>query len=213
MVVVAIGVKPESGLAEKAGISLGASGAVSIDKNMKTSKTDIFSAGDCADCLSIVSGKKIWQPLALTANRGGRLAADNMMGDSQDFNGIAGTAVFKVFDLEIAKTGLTVKEAGDAGFKPVYKAIVAKSKAHLFKGASPVHAAFIADSESGKILGAQMVGKDGEARRINAAAVALQAGMTIDEFYECDLAYAPPFSPVWDPLLTAASLLMKKTGS
>jgi len=211
LVLLAVGVKPESGLASDAGIELGASGAISIDRNMQTSAPDVFSAGDCADCLSVVSGKKIWLPLALTANRGGRLAADNMMGDRQSFNGIAGTAVFKVFDVEVAKTGLTLGEAAASGFEPVYKAVVAKSKAHLFEGAAPIHVSFIADRTSGRILGAQMVGKEGVARRINAAAVAIQARMTLSEFYECDLAYAPPFSPVWDPLLTAASLLLKKT--
>ncbi len=213
MVLVAVGVKPESRLAAAAGLDLGADGAVSIDANMRTSAADVFAAGDCADITSVVSGRKIWLPLALTANRGGRVAADNMMGEPVAFRGIAGTAVFKVFNLEIAKTGLTMKEAEDAGFKPVYKAIAAKSKAHSFQGSAPLHASFIADSESGKILGAQMIGSEGVARRINAAAVALQAGMTVDEFYECDLAYAPPFSPVWDPLLTAASMLMKKSGT
>ncbi len=212
MVLLAIGVKPESELASDAGIELGASGAVAIDMNMRTSDPDIFAAGDCADNVSIISGRKIWIPLALTANRGGRIAADNMLGDEQLFRGIAGTGVFKAFNLEIARTGLSLEEAEDAGFEPVYKAVVAKSKAHVFEGSAPLHASFIADKATGKILGAQMVGTEGVARRINAAAVAIQAGMTIEEFYECDLAYAPPFSPVWDPLLTAASLLMKKTG-
>ena len=212
MVLLAIGVTPASELASDAGLELGAGGAVSIDKTMRTTDPDIFSAGDCADVLSIVSGKKVWVPLALTANRGGRLAADNMLGDEQFFNGIAGTGVFKAFDIEIARTGLSVEEAEAAGFEPVYKAVVAKSKAHVFEGAAPIHASFIADKASGRILGAQMVGTEGVARRINAAAVALQAKMTLDDFYQCDLAYAPPFSPVWDPLLTAASLLMKKTG-
>ena len=210
MVLLAIGVRPESGIAGAAGLRLGESGAVSIDKNMRTSSPDVFSAGDCADCYSIVSGKKIWLPLALTANRGGRLAADNMMGNPVEFSGIAGTAVFKVFNLEVAKTGLTLSEAEEAGFKPVYKAAMTKSKAHVFDGAAMIKLSFIADSESGKILGAQMVGAEGVARRINAAAVAIQAGMTLEEFYQCDLAYAPPFSPVWDPLLIAASVLMKK---
>jgi NADPH-dependent 2,4-dienoyl-CoA reductase/sulfur reductase-like enzyme len=210
MVLIAVGVRPEAMLAEDSGIKLGVSGAISIDSNMRTSAPDVYSAGDCADCLSIVSGEKIWLPLALTANRGGRVAADNMMGEAVNFNGIAGTAVFKVFDMEIAKTGLTFAQAEDAGYLPVSKTIVAKSKAHIFEGAAAVHASFIADKKTGRILGAQMVGKEGVARRINAAAVALHASMTLDDFYECDLAYAPPFSPVWDPLLTAASLLMKK---
>ena len=210
MVLFSIGVKPASELAEAAGLELGAAGAVSIDSSMRTSDPDIFAAGDCADAVSIVSGRKIWLPLALTANRGGRLAADNMLGDQQLFKGIAGTGVFRTFDMEVARTGLSVEEARAAGFEPVYKPVVARSKAHIFEGAAPLHATFIADKKSGRILGAQMAGTEGVGRRINAAAVALQAGMTLAEFYDCDLAYAPPFSPVWDPLLTAASLLMKK---
>ena len=210
LVLSAVGVVPETQLAESAGIKLGAAGAYSIDENMRTSVPDIYSAGDCADIGSIITGRKIWVPLALTANRGGRVAADNMLGEDVRFSGIAGTSVFKVFDLEVARTGLSVSEAEAAGFKPVYKAAVSKSKAHIFPGAAAVHASFIADAESGRILGAQMVGREGVARRINAAAVALQAEMSLSDFYECDLAYAPPFSPVWDPLLTAASVLIKK---
>ncbi len=210
MVLMAIGVKPEAGLASDAGLELGAGGAVSIDKTMRSSDENIFAAGDCADNRSIITGQKVWIPLALTANRGGRIAADNMLGNEELFEGIAGTGVFKAFDLEIARTGLSVSEAEAAGFEPVWKAVVAKSKAHVFEGAAPLHASFIADKKSGKILGVQMVGSEGVARRINAAAVAIQAGMTVKEFYNCDLAYAPPFSPVWDPLLTAASVLLKK---
>ena len=101
MVLVAVGVKPESRLAAAAGLDRGADGAVSIDANMRTSAADVFAAGDCADITSVVSGRKIWLPLALTANRGGRVAADNMMGEPVAFRGIAGTAVFKVFNLEI----------------------------------------------------------------------------------------------------------------
>lgn len=210
MVLMAIGVEPESGIAAAAGLDLGAGGAVSIDSRMRTSDPDIFAAGDCADNVNVVSGRKVWVPLALTANRGGRIAADNMLGDEVHFKGIASTGVFKTFSLEIARTGLSVDEAQAAGFDPVFKAIVAKSKAHVFEGAAPLHASLIADKKSGKLLGAQMVGSEGVARRINAAAVALHAGMSLEEFYGCDLAYAPPFSPVWDPLLTAATLLMKK---
>ena len=212
IVLLAIGVQPVSGLAADAGLELGASGAVAIDRTMRTSDPEIFAAGDCADNYSIVSGQRVWIPLALTANRGGRIAADNMLGDQQFFNGIAGTGVFKVFDLEVARTGLSLEEAEAAGFDPVYKAVVSKSKAHVFEGAAAIHASFIADKSTGKILGAQMVGTEGVARRINTVPVALQAKMTLEDFYQCDLAYAPPFSPVWDPLLTAASLLLKKIG-
>ncbi|MDC7126330.1 MAG: FAD-dependent oxidoreductase [Spirochaetales bacterium] len=210
MVLIAIGVKPSSELADSCGIKLGKNEAISIDSNMKTSVADIFAAGDCADCMNIVSGQKTWTPLALTANRGGRIAADNMLEEKSSFPGITNTSVFKAFNLEIAKTGLTLDEAERAGFTPVYKVIESKSKAHVYKDAAPIHLSFIADKKTGRILGSQIVGTEGAARRINSAAVALKAEMTLEDFYNCDLAYAPPFSPVWDPLLTAASILMKQ---
>ncbi len=210
LVLIAMGVNPAAEIGEAAGLELGPGGSIHINKFMKTSDPSIWSAGDCADARHIVSGKDTWIPLALTANRGGRIAADNILGDRAEFTGIAGTAVFKVFDLEVARTGLSMKEAAEAGFTPVYTDIISKSKAHTFTDAERVHAALIGDQKTGKILGAQMVGKEGVARRINAAAVALQAGMTAEDFYGCDLAYAPPFSPVWDPLLMAAGNLQKK---
>ncbi|MBI9102843.1 MAG: FAD-dependent oxidoreductase [Spirochaetales bacterium] len=210
MVLVAMGVIPAAKIAGDAGLKLGPGGSIHVDNFMKTSDPSIWSAGDCADARDIVSGKDTWIPLALTANRGGRIAADNILGDAAEFKGIAGTSVFKVFDLEVARTGLSMEEAEAAGFDPVYADIISKSKAHTFADAERVHAALIGDKKTGRILGAQMVGKEGVARRINAAAVALQAGMTAEEFYACDLAYAPPFSPVWDPILMAAGNLIKK---
>ena len=210
MVLIAMGVLPASETAADAGLELGPGGSIHIGRDMRTSDPSIWSAGDCADAAHIVSGKSAWIPLALAANRGGRLAADSILGDKVYFKGTAGTAVFKVFDMEIARTGLSTEEAEKAGFDPVYTDIISKSKAHTFADAERIHAAWIADRKTGRLLGAQMTGLEGVARRINAAAVALQAGMTAGEFYDCDLAYAPPFSPVWDPLLMAAGNLLKK---
>jgi len=213
LVLVAMGISPASELAEKAGLKLGPEKSIHIDEYMRTSDPDIYAAGDCADALHMVTGRPVWIPLALTANRGGRFAADSILGKDAPFQGTAGTAVFRVFDLEVARTGLTMEEAREAGFDPVYADIISKSKAHTFPDAAKIHAALIGDRTTGRLLGAQMTGTEGVARRINAPAVALMSGMTVERFYQADTAYAPPFSPVWDPLLMAAGNLLKKLGN
>lgn len=210
MVLVAIGIKPNSELASGAGLDLGISNAIAVDRNLKTSDDNIYAAGDCSDAYHVVSGKKTWIPLALRANRAGWAIADNICGKVVELPGVAGTAVFKVFDLEVARTGLTMKEATDFGFEPATVMIKTRSRAHAHPGASVIHVLMIGDKKSKRLLGAQMVGKEGVAHRINAIAVALHAKMTVDEYCQTDLAYAPPFGPVWDPTLTAANQLLKK---
>ena len=136
--------------------------------------------------------------------------ADHVCGHAVDIPGVAGTAVFKVFDLQVARTGLTVKEAEQAGFDPVDTVIRARSRAHAHPGSKTIWVHIVGDSRSGRLLGLHMVGPEGVAHRINAPAVALHRKMTVEEFSQCDLAYAPPFSPVWDPMLTAAIQLLKQ---
>jgi len=209
LVLVATGVAPNSGLAEKAGLQLGPQRSIHVDKGLMTSCQDIYAAGDCADAVHVVTGRDVWIPLALRANRAGWAAADNATGRPVELPGVAGTAVFKVFELQVARTGLNAVEAREAGFDPVETVIQSRSRAHAHPGASTIHVQMVADRRSGKLLGVQMVGKEGVAHRINAPAVALHAGMTVADFIQCDLAYAPPFSPVWDPLLTTANQLFK----
>ena len=210
MVLVAVGVSPNSEIAKEAGIDLGVSDAVAVGKNLLTSDPHVYSAGDCADAFHVVTGEKTWIPLALRANRAGWAVADNVCGNTVELPGIAGTAVFKVFDLEVARTGLNVEEAKKAGFDAVSVAVKTRSRAHAHPGSTQIHLSISGDKKSGRLLGLQMVGREGVAHRINAAAVALHAKMTVDEFSQSDLAYAPPFSPVWDPMLTAANQLIKK---
>lgn len=209
MVLVAMGVKPNSELARTAGLALGPAGAIAVDRGSRTSNADIYAAGDCADAFHAVTGQRVWIPLALRANRAGWAVADNMTGRPVELPGVAGTAVFKVFDLEVARSGLNGAEAKAAGFDPVETVIQSRSRAHAHPGAATIWVQLLADRASGRLLGAQLVGKEGVAHRINAVAVALHAGMTVAEFSQCDLAYAPPFGPVWDPLLTAANQLVK----
>jgi len=210
MVLVAIGVAPNSMLAGTAGIELSVGNAIAVDKKLRTSADDIFAAGDCADAFDVVTGQKTWVPLALRANRAGWAVADNVCGKNKALPGIAGTAVFKVFNLEVARTGLNPKSAAEAGFDPVEVMIQSRSRAHGHPGSAPISVQMVGDQKSGRLLGVQMVGKDGVAHRINAPAVALHAGLTVDEFSQSDLAYAPPFGPTWDPMLTAANQLLKR---
>ncbi|MDD2603349.1 MAG: FAD-dependent oxidoreductase [Desulfobacteraceae bacterium] len=210
MVLAAIGVAPNSEMAAAAGLDLGHGRAIAVDRGMQSSVPGIYAAGDCADAFHVVTGQRVYIPLALRANRAGWAAADNACGGSTELEGIAGTAVFKVFRLEVARTGLTVDEAAAAGFDPVSVVVTTSSRAHAHPGAGKIHVHLVGDRGSGRLLGAQMVGTEGAAHRINAAAVALHAKMTVAGFAQTDLSYAPPFGPVWDPLLTAANQLVKK---
>ena len=209
MVLVAVGVRPNSEFAERAGLALGPAKSIAVDRMLRTSHPDIFSAGDCADAFHVVTRQKTWIPLALRANRAGWAAADNVLGRKVELQGIAGTAVFKVFGLEVARTGLSLEEAKKAGFDPVEAVIQSRTKAHGHPGSSTISVQLVGDKKTGRLLGAQMVGKEGAAHRINAAAVALHAKMSVEEFSQMDLSYAPPFGPTWDPLLTAANQLVK----
>jgi NADPH-dependent 2,4-dienoyl-CoA reductase/sulfur reductase-like enzyme len=210
MIIVAVGVRPNSGIAVEAGLETGVHQAISTDNRLRTSDPCIYAAGDCADAIHVVTGQRVWIPLALRANRAGWAVADNVCGKPVSLPGIVGSAVFKVFGLEVARTGLTVSDAMAAGFHPVSNVIQSRSRAHAHPGASQIWVQMVADQQTGRLLGAQMVGREGVAHRINAVAVALHSRMTVAEFSQTDMAYAPPFGPVWDPLLTAANQLLKK---
>ncbi|HKL30337.1 MAG TPA: FAD-dependent oxidoreductase, partial [Natrialbaceae archaeon] len=208
-VLVGVGVDANSDLAEEAGIEVGETGAIATDEYGRTNDEDVFAAGDCAEATNVVTGDPTHVPLALTANRAGRAIGQTVSGDELVETGdIAGTAVVKVFDLEAARTGvIDHDEAEDAGFDPVSKTIQAPSRAHYYPGGSPITIRLTADRKSGKLLGASMVGKEGVAKRIDTVATALHAGMTVEDVEYLDLSYAPPFSPTWDPVLTAAKVL------
>ena len=210
LVLVAVGVKPNSGLAVESGLELGPKNSIAVKRNMLTSDKNIYSAGDCADAYHVVTGEKTWIPLALRANRAGWAVADSLSGRDVQLDGVAGTAVFKVFDLQVARAGLSTDEARANGFDPIEVSIESRSRAHSHPGNTTIYVQMVGDKKSGRILGAQMVGSEGVAHRINAVSVALHQKMSVDSYSQCDLAYAPPFSPVWDPTLTAANQLLKK---
>lgn len=211
-VLVAMGVKPNSELASEAGLELGPGGSIAVDRGMRTSAPDVYAAGDCADAYHVVTGRKTWIPLALRANRAGWAVADQVSGRDVSLAGVAGTAVFKVFDMQVARTGLSLHEAKEEGFDAVEAVVESSSRAHNHPGASPIWVQMVGDRISGRLLGAQLVGREGAAHRTNAPAVALHQRMTVEEYSQCDLAYAPPFSPTWDPTLVAANQLLKRLG-
>lgn len=209
MVLLAIGVTPNSQLAEEAGLELGPKKAIAVNKGLLTSYPDVYAAGDCADAFHVVTGQRTWIPLALRANRAGWAVADNVTDRHTELQGVAGTAVFKVLGLEVARTGLSVAEAREFGFEPAEAMIKSRTRAHRHPGASTIGVQMVGDKKSGRLLGVQMVGREGAAHRVNAAAVALHAKMSVEDFSQSDLAYAPPFGPTWDPMLTAANQLLK----
>ena len=211
LVIVSTGVRPNSELAKEAGLDLGESGAISIDAYMKTSDPYIYAAGDCAEHNHLVTEKPIWIPLAPSANKGGRIAGENMSGGNTPFPGILGTAVVKVFDYTIAQTGLTMKQA-----LQTYSAeeidsttITAGSKAHYYPGSTPVSIKLVVEKSNKRLLGAQMIGKSDIAKRLDVFATAITAKMTIEDIAMLDLSYAPPFAPVYDPIHVAANVANK----
>ena len=210
LVIAGIGIVPNSGIAADAGLALSVSRSIAVDRTLKTSAPDIYAAGDCADAVHIVTGEKAWIPLALRANRAGWAVADNICGKQVELDGVAGTGVFRVFDFEVARTGLTSAEAAQAGFDPVEAMIKSRSRGHDQPGNSTIWVNMVGDRKSGRLLGVQMVGSQGVAHRINGPAVALHNRMTVERYAQTDLAYAPPFGPTWDPTLTAALQLLKR---
>jgi CoA-dependent NAD(P)H sulfur oxidoreductase len=210
LVLMAVGVVPNSEIASEVGLDLGPQKSIAVDKTLGSSDPEIFAAGDCADAFHVVTGERVWIPLALRANRGGWAVADNVTGHHVELPGIVGSAVFKVLDMEVAHAGLSPAEASRAGFDVVDEVIKSRSRAHGHPGNQDIYVHLTADKKTGRLLGGDLVGREGAAHRVDAVAVALHAGMTVGQFFQCDLAYAPPFSPVWDPLLTAANQLLKK---
>ncbi len=206
LVILAAGVRPGVGLARNAGIALGPTGAVATDDRQRTNHPHIWAAGDVAEAYHRVTGKPAWAPLGTTANKQGRVVGANLAGGDARFGGIVGTTVVKVFALEAAISGLSLARAQAEGFAAQAVSATAYSRAHYMPGHQPITVTLVFDQTTRRLLGGQMVGREGVAKRIDTIAAALQAGWTIDELAELDLSYAPPFAPVWDPILVAANL-------
>ena len=204
VVVLGLGVVPNSGLAARAGIGLGAAGAVAVDDHQRTDRSGVWAAGDCCESLHLVSGRKTHVALGTVANKQGRVAGINLGGGDATFPGVLGTAVTRLCRAEIARTGLSSAQAADAGFSAEATTVDATTRAGYFPGAEPLTVKVVVERGSARLLGAQIVGREGAAKRIDVFAVALATAMTVDQLLSLDLSYAPPFGPVWDPVLIAA---------
>jgi NADPH-dependent 2,4-dienoyl-CoA reductase/sulfur reductase-like enzyme len=209
IVLTGIGIRPRVSPAVDAGITLGPTGAIAVDDHMRTNLPFVYAAGDCCESYHRISGKPVYYPLGDIANKQGRVAGANIGGQNLSFPGVVGSNCFKVFDLEVAGTGLTEKEARAAGFDATAITIEDDSKPSSYPGAAKLSLRMVADSGSGRLLGAQAVGGDGVVSRVNILAAAVTAGLALEELAYIDLAYAPPFAGSQDPIHIAARQLLK----
>src|SRR5918998_2561943 len=210
LVVVGVGIRPAVELAEEAGAEIGETGAILVDRHMRTSLPDVWAAGDCVETVNLVSGGAVWIPLGDTANQMGRVAGTNAASeageDTLEFPGVLGTGIFKVFDLGVGKTGLSEEEAEAAGFETVSAAIETSDRASYYPGVQKVFIKLIADGTSGRLIGAETAGF-GAAKLTDVCATAIWGKLSYPDLVNLDLAYAPPYGPALSPVIQAATVL------
>jgi NADPH-dependent 2,4-dienoyl-CoA reductase/sulfur reductase-like enzyme len=204
MVVLGLGVQPDSALAKDAGIAVGETGGIVTDARMETSAGGIWAAGDCVESTNRITGLPVALALGTHANKQGRVVGINATGGDVRFPGVIGTAVSKICVYEVARTGLTEYQAAELDRDVVAATIESTTRAGYYPEAAPIKVKVVADRSDGRIVGAQIVGAEGAAKRIDVIATAIWNRMPVDEVASLDLSYAPPFSPVWDPVLVAA---------
>jgi CoA-dependent NAD(P)H sulfur oxidoreductase len=210
LVILGVGVKPSVGLAQEAGAELGPTGAIRVDKHMRTNLPDVWAAGDCVETVNLVSGTPAWVPLGDTANQMGRVVGTNVASpageEALEFPGVLGTGIFKVFDLGVGKTGLSEEEAADAGFETASASIEARDRAGYYPGAEKVFLKLIADAQTGRLLGAEAAGS-GADKLTDICATALWGRLSYPDLINIDLAYSPPYGPALSPVIQAATIL------
>ncbi|MFZ5945377.1 MAG: FAD-dependent oxidoreductase [Bacillota bacterium] len=199
MVIMATGVKPNVTLAKEAGVEVGVTGALKVDKKMQTNIKDIYACGDCIETFSVITGKPVYRPLGSTANKTGRIAGDVLTGGTLEYRGNLSTGIFKLFDLTIASTGLSEREAIVEGYEIIKCHNIKPDKPDYFHGKEMVIKA-IADKETQKLLGVQIVGYEGVDKRIDVFVTLITYGAKVEDLFHLDLAYAPPFSTTKDPV-------------
>ncbi len=210
LVLMAVGVRPNVDLAKSCGLEIGETGAIKVNSYLQTSDKSIYAGGDCVENIHLITGKPVFIPLGSTANKHGRVIGDNVTGGKSTFPGVIGTTIFKLFDLNVARTGLTEKQAKELGYDVITALCPGPDRAHFMPGQKPIRIKLIADAKTGKLLGAQMVGWGVVDKRIDIVATAIQMGATIDDLANFDLAYAPPYSTAIDTLIHAANVARNK---
>jgi NADPH-dependent 2,4-dienoyl-CoA reductase/sulfur reductase-like enzyme len=204
LVVLGLGAEANTALAAEAGLELGVGGAIVVDRRQRTSVDGVWAAGDCCQSIHLVSGRPVHQALGTVANKQGLVAGINLGGGYATFPGVVGTAITRLCDLEVARTGLNEAEAAAAGFGVVTSRIETSVVAGYLPDPGKVTVKLVAEAHTGRLLGAQIVGSAGAAKRIDTVATALSARLDVTDLLMLDLAYAPPFSSVWDPVQVAA---------
>mgnify|MGYP001206245926 FL=1 len=207
MVLMAIGVRPNIVLAREAGLAIGPTGGIAVNRAMQTSDPHIYAGGDCVETFHLLTGKAVRQPMGSTANRQGRVIADAIAGRKADFKGVLGTAILRLFEFTAGRTGLSEEAARADGFDPVTVSIMNSDKPHFMPGSALVTLRIVADRATGRLLGGQAFGAGDVSKRLDTLVAAITGGMTIDDLADADLAYAPPFSTALDPLTHAANSL------
>jgi NADPH-dependent 2,4-dienoyl-CoA reductase/sulfur reductase-like enzyme len=210
LVLIDVGVAPRVELAERAGIRLGPTGAVAVSERLETSVSSIYAAGNCAECVHLVSGRPMSIPLGTVAARQGRIAGENLAGRWSRFAGALGTSLVKVLGVTAASTGLTSETAEREGFRTAAAVIEGRFQAGYFDSGAPAKVKVVAERGSGRVLGAQIVGSASGAIRIDVIAAAITARMTVEDAARLDLAYAPPAGALWNPILIAMNVLARE---
>jgi len=213
LVILGVGIRPNVELAQDAGAEVGTTGALRVDRRMRTAIPDVWAAGDCVETTNLVGGRPDWAPLGDTANQMGRVAGTNAASpageDTLEFPGVLGTGIFKAFDLGVGKTGLSEEEAADAGFETVSADVEARDRAGYYPGAGKVFLKLIADAKTGRLLGAEAAGS-GADKLIDVCATALWGRLSYPDLVDIDLAYSPPYGPALSPVIQAATILSGK---
>ncbi len=209
LVLLAIGFRPNTQLAQDAGLEVGRMGIVT-DAHMRTSDPDIYAGGDCVASFNIVSGSYMYAPMGSTANKHGRIIGNNLAGWESTFPGVCGTGVCNILGFNVARTGLTERDAKAQGLETVISLCPAPDKPHYMKGSKLIHMKMVAEGYTGRLLGVQILGPGEVLSRIDTAAAILKARGSVDDIFETDMAYAPPFSPAIDNLIVAANVIQNK---
>jgi NADH oxidase (H2O2-forming) len=210
LVLVATGVRANTELAKNAGITLGETRSIKVNMKMETNIKDVYAAGDCVECVNLITGRPTMSQLGTTAVRQAKVAGTNAAGGYAIFPGVLSSSVTRLFDVEIGATGLTEFMANRNGIKTVKGSIKSKTKADYFPGAKPIMVKIVVEKETQRIIGAQIIGGEEVGQRVNALSFAIQKQMSVRELAKADTCYAPPVAETWEPMVLAAEMALRK---